>query len=133
MDYFVGKRIKELRNHYNLGLKEFATKCGLSHVALFHIEKGKTAKPHIRTLKRITECFGTTTEWLMYGMNEMLPSGNQEIFSEDQKTESSWKNEAFRQLKLRNSELEKEVDRLWKMIDAISFPHAPMRRVIGEG
>jgi hypothetical protein len=42
MEKNIGSRIKKLRAHYQLGIKEFSLRFGLSHVAIFHLENGKT-------------------------------------------------------------------------------------------
>jgi transcriptional regulator with XRE-family HTH domain len=119
MENTIGQRIKQLRNHYNLGVKEFATKCNLSHVAIFHLENGKTLKPHRSSLKRIAMVFGSSTEWILHGRKEMLPNGTVEL-TEGSGTESFWKDEAYLEIKSRNAMLEKEVERLWQMMGSFA-------------
>lgn len=116
MENSVGQRIKELRTHYNLSVKEFAGKCGLSHVAIFHLESGKTLKPHRSSLQRMATIFGTTADWLLFGKNEMLPNGEKEIYAEENSNEAYWKDEAYLEIKSKNMMLEKEIERLWQMI-----------------
>lgn len=116
MENSLGQRVKELRMHYNLSVKEFAGKCGLSHVAIFHLENGKTVKPHRSSLQRIASIFGTTADWLLYGKNEMLPNGLKEIYADDNANDAFWKDEAYLEIKSRNIMLEKEVERLWQMV-----------------
>jgi transcriptional regulator with XRE-family HTH domain len=116
MELTIANRIKELRTHYNLSVKEFAIKCGLSHVAIFHLENGRTLKPHRSSLQRMANVFGTTADWLLFGKNEMLPNGAKEIFSEEGSSDSYWKEEAYLELKSKNSMLEKEIERLWQML-----------------
>ncbi len=116
MENSIGQRIKELRTHYNLSVKEFAAKCGLSHVAIFHLENGKTSKPHRSSLQRMASIFGTTADWLLFGKNDMLPNGTKEIYSENNDQEHFWKDEAYLEIKSKNLMLEKEIERLWQML-----------------
>jgi transcriptional regulator with XRE-family HTH domain len=116
MENSVAQRIKQLRSHYNLSVKEFAVKSGLSHVAIFHLESGRTLKPHRGSLQRIVSVFGTSADWILYGTNEMLPHGTVQIFPEDSEVVGGWKDEAFMEIKTKNAILEKEIERLWQMI-----------------
>lgn len=116
MENLIGLRIKELRTHYNLSVKEFAVKCGLSHVAIFHLENGKTLKPHRSSLQRMASIFGTTADWLLFGKNDMLPNGTKEIYAENNEQEHFWKDEAYLEIKSKNLMLEKEIERLWQML-----------------
>lgn len=116
MENLIGLRIKELRTHYNLSVKEFAVKCGLSHVAIFHLENGKTLKPHRSSLQRMASIFGTTADWLLFGKNDMLPNGTKEIYAENNEQEHFWKEEAYLEIKSKNLMLEKEIERLWQML-----------------
>lgn len=120
METTLAQRIKELRTHYNLSVKEFAGKCGLSHVAIFHLESGKTTKPHRSSLQRMVSIFGTTSDWILFGKNEMLPAGSKEITIEENAYLEYWKDEAYLELKNKNVLLEKEVERLWQMIGHIT-------------
>ncbi len=122
MEKLLGQRIKELRNHYNMGVKEFAQRCGLSHVAIFHLENGRTVKPHKSSLYRIANMFGTTVEWLLYSKGEMLPNGTKEISIYEQQISNQWKEEAYQELKNKNLMMEKEIERLWKMINHFTNP-----------
>lgn len=125
MENAIGLRIRELRTHYNLSVKEFAVKCGLSHVAIFHLENGKTAKPHRSSIQRIASMFGTTADWLLYGKNDMLPNGSKEIYSDENEQGVYWKDEAYQEIKNRNVILEKEVERLWQMISHLTTGTKP--------
>jgi transcriptional regulator with XRE-family HTH domain len=118
MEKNVGSRIKKLRTYYQLGRKEFGLRCGLSHVAIFQLENGKTSKPQNSSLQKIVECYGTTNEWLRYGIGNMLPSGRQVLNEAALKQENIiWKNEAYVELKNKNELLEKEVERLLQMVN----------------
>lgn len=134
MENLIFKRIKELRLHYNLGMKEFSSKCGLSHVAIFHLESGKTLKPHRSSMVRMANVFGTTVEWILFGTGEMLPNGTKEIYGEEQNMEGYWKDEAYQEIKSKNVMLEKEVERLWQMIHHFTSGEQPnFRRVMEAG
>ena len=116
METTIGQRIRELRTHYNLSVKEFAAKCGLSHVAIFHLENGKTLKPHRSSLQRMANIFGTSSDWLLFGKNEMLPNGIKEIYADENSGDGFWKDEAYLEIKSKNVMLEKEIERLWQMV-----------------
>ncbi|MEI6020528.1 MAG: helix-turn-helix transcriptional regulator [Bacteroidota bacterium] len=116
MENLIGNRIKCLRSAYNLGLKDFASYCGLSHVAIFHLESGKTAKPHRNSIQRIANNFGTTTNWLLYGEDCMLPNGKAELDINHNPDFSDRKESAFEELKNTNRILEQENERLWQLI-----------------
>jgi transcriptional regulator with XRE-family HTH domain len=118
MEKNIGSRIKKLRTHYRLGIKEFGLRCGLSHVAIFQLENGKTHKPQNSSLQKIVECYGTTYEWLRCGIGNMLPDGRQVLKESALKQENIiWKSEAYLELKNKNELLEKEVERLWQMVN----------------
>lgn len=120
MENLIGQRIRELRNYYNLGLKEFSEKCGLSHVAVFHLENGKTLKPHKNSLLRIAQTYGTSVDWILYGIQDMLPNGAINVNQAGGSELSAWKEEAYQELKQKNQMLEKEVERLWQIISHIT-------------
>lgn len=114
MENTIAARIRQLRIHYNLSVKEFASRCNLSHVAIFHLENGRTLKPHKSSLTRIASVYGSSVEWLLSGKNEMLPNGMKELGTDD--NADFWKDEAYLEIKSRNAMLEKEIERLWQMI-----------------
>lgn len=130
MENTVAIRIKQLRSHYNLSVKEFAVKAGLSHVAIFHLENGKTLKPHRGSLQRLANVFGTTADWILYGTGEMLPAGKVQIYSDDLSFINQWKEEAFLELKQKNSLLEREVERLWQMISHFTSGTKPNLQIV---
>ena len=133
MEKNIGSRIKKLRVHYQLGIKEFGLRCGLSHVAIFHLENGKTCKPQHSSLQKMVECYGTTYEWLRYGIGSMLPDGRQILNEAALKQENKiWKNEAYLELKNKNELLEKEVERLWQMINKLT-QYAELKFVMKNG
>lgn len=120
MENSTGLRIKQLRATYSLSVKEFASKSGLSHVAIFHLENGRTEKPHKSSLSRIASAFGTTVDWLRTGEREMLPNGKKDLEGDSMVEQLNWKNEAYLELKSKNQMLEREVERLWKVVQNLS-------------
>jgi len=132
MENSVAKRIKQLRLHYNLSVKEFAQKCNLSHVAIFHLENGKTQKPHRGSLQRIAGIFGTSADWILFGTGEMLPNGTAQIYNEAG-GEHFWKEEAFNEMKQKNAMLEKEVERLWQMVGHFTSGSKPNLQIVMDG
>lgn len=116
MENLIAERIKLLRKTYNLGLKDFASYCQLSHVAIFHLENGKTSLPHRRSLQKMADTFGTSINWILNGEDEMLPNGKVSLKKQDSIVSDYWKEEAYNQLKDSNKLLEKEVERLWHII-----------------
>ena len=134
MENSIGQRIKELRTHYNLSVKEFAAKCGLSHVAIFHLENGRTLKPHRSSLQRMASVFGTTADWLLFAKNEMLPNGTKEIYIDEAEDGSFWKEETYLEIKSKNLMLEKEVERLWQMLSHFTTGSKPnFERMLDAG
>jgi transcriptional regulator with XRE-family HTH domain len=128
----LGERIRSLRNHYNLGVKEFASMCSLSHVAVFQMENGRTLKPHKSSIYRMAKVFGTSVEWLLFGRNEMLPNGARDIYNSE--GEGGWKDEAYAELKGRNAHLEKEVERLWQIIGHFTIGVKPeLKKILDAG
>jgi len=117
MENSVGFRIKQIRTHYNLSVKEFAGKCGLSHVAIFHLENGKTLKPHKSSILRIATAFASSCDWLLYEKDEMFPNGPKDMTNDYSEQEAYWKQEAYDELKTRNLKLELEIERLWQIIN----------------
>jgi transcriptional regulator with XRE-family HTH domain len=126
----IGERIRALRSHYNLGVKEFASRCNLSHVAIFQIENGRTAKPHRSSIQRIARIFGSSTDWILYGKDVMLPNGTRDI---DKEGEAHWKEEAYQELRSRNVILEREVERLWSMLNLITSKSGHDFRMLDAG
>jgi len=120
MEECIATRVKTLRTHYNLSVKEFAHKCNLSHVAIFQLEKGKTIKPHKGTLLKLAKLFGVNIDWLLYGKGEMLPNGALNLFDFEAKAEHVWREEAYQEIKQKNFLLEKEIERLWHLLEAFT-------------
>jgi transcriptional regulator with XRE-family HTH domain len=128
MENTIAFRIRQLRTHYNLSVKEFAARCSLSHVAIFHLEGGRTLKPHKSSMQRIANVYGSSADWLLFGKNEMLPNGTKELA--DSEASEYWKDEAYLEIKNRNAMLEKEVERLWQMISHFTSGQKPNFRML---
>ena len=128
MENTIAQRIRQLRLHYNLSVKEFASRCNLSHVAIFHLENGRTTKPHKSSMQRIASMYGSSVDWLLYSKGEMLPNGSKEL-SESENSEF-WKDEAYLEIKSRNAMLEKEIERLWQMVSHFTSGATPNFRVL---
>ena len=128
MENTIAYRIRQLRTHYNLSVKEFAAKCSLSHVAIFHLENGRTRKPHKSSMQRIANIYGSHTDWIFYGKGEMLPNGARELGEAE--SNEFWKDEAYLEIKSRNAMLEKEIDRLWQMISHLTNGMKPNFRML---
>jgi transcriptional regulator with XRE-family HTH domain len=116
MENSLAERIKILRLHYGLSIKEFAHTCGLSHVAIFQLEKGKTRKPHKGTLIKIAKLFGVQTDWILQGKGDMLPNGTLNLHELNLGADIHWQQEAYQEMKQKNILLEQEVDRLWQLL-----------------
>jgi transcriptional regulator with XRE-family HTH domain len=121
MEKNIASRIKELRSHYQMSANEFGIKCGLSSVAIYNIENGKIKKPQNSSLHKVVKYYGTTDEWLRYGIGSMLPNGNREsnetLLSQEK---ISWKEEAYFELKNKNEFLESELERLWRIVNHLT-------------
>jgi transcriptional regulator with XRE-family HTH domain len=128
MENTIALRIRQLRTHYNLSVKEFASRCNLSHVAIFHLENGRTLKPHKSSMQRVANVYGSSVDWILYGKNEMLPNGTKELTEGE--VSDFWKDEAFLELKSRNAILEKEIERLWQMISHFTNGQKPNFRML---
>ena len=68
----MNERIKELRKHYNLTLKEFSERIGMSLTGLSEIERGANAVQE-RHIRLILAAFPEVSEqWLRTGTGEMM-------------------------------------------------------------
>lgn len=108
-----GKRLSELRLAYCLSAIEFGFKCGLSGVAIFNLERGKSSTMKRKSIENIIATYGTTKEWLLLGEGVMLPNGKIKF---DQKN-STPEDLKLIELKIKNAMLEKEVERLCKLLE----------------
>ena len=61
----LGEAVYNFRGEHNYSLREFAKKCGLSHVQIMRMEKGvgqdgKPFEPSIKTLRKLAAGMGLT-------------------------------------------------------------------------
>lgn len=113
----IGDRIKILRTHYNMSLREFATKCEVSYVIIHKYEARKKNHISVSTLYKIVNIFGTTIDWLVEGKGQMLPNGMNYKAVRENELFNFWQDEAFIQQEFRIETLEKEINRLWSIIN----------------
>lgn len=84
------ERIRELRSHYNLTLKDLAGLTGLSVSYLSDIERGRTT-PSLSTLEALANAFQLSIVDLLSGVDfagertvASLPPGLQELLEDDE-------------------------------------------------
>ena len=68
----IGLRFGELRQYYNLSLMKLASKAGLSHITVLNIARGQPRRPRSVSLKNIISNYGTSFEWLYYGVGNTV-------------------------------------------------------------
>ena len=64
-----GERIREFRGKKGQTQKDFSKPMGYSHAYLSDIEKGKV-EPSREFLKKLTEIYGVSTDYVLYGSEE---------------------------------------------------------------
>jgi transcriptional regulator with XRE-family HTH domain len=77
----IADRVVLLRKEYNLTVDKFGIMLNKSGVAVYNIEKGITKTPQESTIELMVEVFGTTRDWLIHGVGQMLPAGKLSIGS----------------------------------------------------
>ncbi len=117
----ISENMKSLRLSYGLSIKSFSAKCGVSDVAIFNIEKGKTKALHAATLEKIIRTFNTTEKWLRNGEEPMLPDGLINFENKFISATSPFNNENNIELKIKNAMLEKQNERLWTILEKITI------------
>lgn len=113
----VNERIKMLRTSLNLTQSEFSEIVGLTNTQLSRIENGNGA-PQNATLKGILDNIDVSKDWLLNGTGELNPQIN--IKSKLANNNSQWKDEAYFEVKSKNAILEKELERLWQMVQHLT-------------
>lgn len=111
----TGRRIKILRDHYRLNVKNFAFGCRVSDVTIFKIEKGSGISE--KTLSKIIFTYGTTKEWLTEGKGEMLPEGTKELPFDE--IEKRYTENICEQLISKNERIEKELEKIWRVLNSL--------------
>lgn len=71
----IAERMVLLRSEYHLTVEKMGAIIGKSSMSINNIEKSVTKLPQESTIELIVNKFGTTREWLIYGIGEMLPNG----------------------------------------------------------
>lgn len=115
MENALNERIKQLRESLNLSQNDFASKIGLSSVAVWKMETGDSA-PRKTTLKSIVNTFGVSEDWLVSGVGELeinIPVSNSV-------SSQSWSEKAFETIKKHNEHLEQEVKFLRDMLSNVT-------------
>ncbi len=112
MEKTVNERVKLLINQLNLTIDEFCEKADISRTTLWSIQKGTEMKP--KTVKNICSAFGLSREWFLHG------TGNQYEIQPVHNTVDPWKDALVMQIKEENSRLQKELDRMWQMVQHLT-------------
>jgi transcriptional regulator with XRE-family HTH domain len=111
MENSINSRVILLKNHFKLDTKQFVAKANISPTTLWSIEKGGEMKP--KTIKQIADSFNVDISWLLTGEGEMLAKDN------DSKTDP-WKDALVSQIKDENNRLQKELERVWQMVQHLT-------------
>jgi transcriptional regulator with XRE-family HTH domain len=117
MENSVAERIRKLRMHYKLSVDYFAEGCKLSNVTVFNLERGE--KISKKSVAKIVRFYGTSSEWLLFGKGKMLPGGKKEIHYKNIEKEIVWKEKTFLEMERKGDLMEKEIEKLWQMIDLL--------------
>jgi transcriptional regulator with XRE-family HTH domain len=119
-DQTIGQRVRELRLYYKMSIYKFANCCGLTHVAIFNIERGKTETPRAYSLNRIIDTFGTTQQWLLYSIEPMLPNGRVTPSNASNKVGQGFvTRKDYIELKNKYLKLEEEINRIKKELSIV--------------
>jgi len=78
----VGKRIAFVRQELRLGVVEFARKAGLSNSIIYQVEAG-TKEMGLSTLERLSQTYGISLNWLVFGLGPMYLKDTQLPFRGD--------------------------------------------------
>lgn len=70
----IGIRIKQLRKDLKLTQKQFAVATGYTNIQVHLVESGKV-KPSDKFLRKVSEAFDISLEWLMTGVGDRKADG----------------------------------------------------------
>lgn len=70
----IGIRIKQLRKDLELTQKQFAAATGYTNIQIHLVESGKV-KPSDKFLRKVSEAFDVSLEWLMTGVGDRKADG----------------------------------------------------------
>jgi len=69
----IHTRLKEIRNHFKLSIREFSKEIYFSHSVYGQVEYG-TREPNNRIIQLICSRFNVNKDWLLKGVGEMFSS-----------------------------------------------------------
>ncbi len=133
----INQRFRLLRLNLALSQKEIADELGLVQATVSAIEKDRQTVTG-QTVELLNQKFKVNKEWMFSGTGEIFQKSETEVDIKD-----TWREEAYTEVKSRNSFLEKEVERLWQMIGHLTgnkkpnflkaLDHAGLHLIIGGG
>lgn len=107
----VNTRILMLKTKLELGQTEFCNKTGMSSATYHNIKNdGEVRKS---TARNIALSLNANPNWILTGEGEMF-------LEQTEQSSNPWKDALVSQVKSENERLQKEVERLWGMIDKFS-------------
>ena len=74
----IHTRLKEVRTHFKLSIREFSKEIYFSHSVYGQVEYG-TREPNNRIIQLIVSRFNVNKEWLLNGNGEMFTSSPPDI------------------------------------------------------
>lgn len=113
METTVNQRVLLLKKELDLSNSEFCLKAKISTGTLYTIQNGVQMKS--KTINTFCEAFNLNKEWLLHGKGNM--------FADLQKTEVTidpWKDALVMQVKEENNRLQKELDKVWQMVQHLT-------------
>lgn len=113
MENTVNERVLMLKTHFNLGRNDFASKAGISPTTYDSIVNGNNVYP--KTIKSIITAFNVNTDWLLHGKGKMFNAEPKEAPSND-----PWKDALVMQVKEENTRLQRELERVWQMVQHLT-------------
>ena len=84
----LGQAVAAYREEHNLSAREFAKKCGMSHVQILRIERGvgsdgKPLEPKIPTLRKLASGMGISLTEILYFCKDMVVHWSKEDMAID--------------------------------------------------
>lgn len=112
----INERLRELREALRLNPTQFAVELGVSSSLIQKIETGE--KPvSSKVVSAILSKWSVSQVWLQDGKGEMTPEGKIEPISpESGNNADQWQRDAFTEIRSKNQILEKEIERVWKIV-----------------
>lgn len=122
----INERIKVLRTHLDLTQQEFAALIDFTSTQLSRIENGASA-PQNATIKQIFDKIDVSKEWLLDGKGELKA----QVITSTLKADP-WKDALVSQIKDENNRLQKELERVWQMVQHLTGGAKPNFRKASE-